>query len=310
MSFYIAVDVGKCFTKVANSDGFSMFFPSTVVELDDPKKRKQGLGRVKDEGKFYHVGDAALKYPRSQYKTSNDNFVLNFRTAIVYALPPGWEEGDVKVALTHAKDDRIMSPKMYNVFSLNLDDIDCFVRPTVTHIMFPGFGSYYSARLEGRNAIVLDIGYSATSVLLVECGSNTVLDVPIVIENGGTNHLFANISSNPKFRAKVNGLSLDSLDIAYRQKELLNDSVYNADKNIAHWWMSIWSSIVNNVNFIKEADIRHVYICGGGAFLIRPFIEAIQYSANSYLTFSISNNPIMGNVQGLIDYVSSRKSHV
>lgn len=273
MNNLISIDTGTAFYKVASNNGFSITLPSISARIDSYRnlRYKAGRGKVTFEGKCYQIGNEVINYNPKLYDIQND-VILNIVTGVAYALPTTWEGGDVSLALTILKSQNSMI-NVLRPFEITLDDRPIYFNISNITYYYPGFGSYKYFRTKfpqfnSGSTIVLDVGFSSTSLIVVDNCTNQVLCSPMLI-NGGVHNLLEQVRKDSNFRTYNNGVELPLKTLLYKPVKHLQQTVNAYNKA---WWLNIIGAVVCIID-LKDYDINTVLVTGGGCSFLKSLFQ-------------------------------------
>jgi hypothetical protein len=281
----IGIDIGFSFNKYAIGTGEGQFgkFPNAVAELRG-NYLTTGDGIYELEGKYYYIGEKAIKQPRENIIEISDHSLMEKFAPlfIIHTINElGYDAKNVKclgLGVSPAFIDKVPEFKKrcsnFTVNGINYN-FDVKVSPQ-------GLGAFKA--LEARKAIVND------DILLVDGGFNTV-DVLFIYDGQvEKNRISADNSfvglgvtrvaqSLGKLIKKKYGfdLSLKEAQFALDAKALRRKGVtYDLLEDVKECIDAYTLELMNEISIRYGSDmekLESVYVVGGVAYLINPNIE-------------------------------------
>lgn len=314
-------------------NGFSVLYDgrktqnirSVVAEFNAPANKRPGDGWVVFNGKHYHVGDAAYRYDMYRSMAVTDKQVNgNIIDSIIltlYLIAPN------RGSMPAATDIILQVPSKNSAYqhelvkalngakgwSVDGKSYDTLIR--VQDVFQEGFGAWYMARRQGLipnggYTLVIDIGAGTAISALIESTSGEVIRTDSYAKSGVI--YLANLLSNDYELRYQNGGKIVRTDQLFNAFEDGSFQIGATGANFrefynvysAQWWKHIWTQVVNSFHTqFDRNDVARVLITGGGAELVRRFIEAAKTKPEFRELFAISGSPLTDNVTGIYNYV-------
>jgi hypothetical protein len=316
----ISADIGNSFAVAFNGSEIHTS-RSVIAPVSSPLNARKGTGLITYEEKQYHVGDNAFKYDMYRMMATNDkqvgssytdslilllNIIAQFKpvqelTYIIIQVP------DTFTSYHHDFVKLINGIKVWSC-----DNQEYYSRLVVKAVYQEGFGSWYMAKradiitdIEGYT-IVIDIGGGTVITTLIANDSEEVLktytyrgkgmvalanllvqDYDLILANDGVvitiEQVFKGFEDET-YRIGLNGANFKPFITRY----------------VREWWLSIWQNVVNTYKKqLHDRVITKVLVTGGGAHVVKPFVEATRNKPGYSDLFEIAHNPLLDNVIGI-----------
>lgn len=310
-----AIDVGNAYS-VSYDGRKSSRCRSIVANPPTLKNTRSGTGVMVYDGSIYHAGVSALRYDIfTDMAVSNKE--QNIRECVVLTLnlisPLRGRLDDTTELVIQVPDTSSTYAhelvKQLNGFKLwVLDGREHRTKIQVRNIYQEGYGSWYvvarTGALKKGYSLIIDIGAGTVIATLIDNMDSECIktlsfrakgavylaeimrhDYDIRDANGGdvlSVEMLFSAFEHPEMRVGSNGISIRPYIGSYTKQ----------------WWSSIWSNILSAYSpQFQRREINKVIVTGGGAELVRPYIEAANAKVPGM--FQIASDPLYDNVKGI-----------
>lgn len=323
----ISIDIGNAYSLYFDGNK-TRTIRSIVAPVTSANNARRGEGLIGYQGEIFHVGENAKKYEMYSMLMNQDKALSidNCLLLLLALLPPqrGTLEENTEVALsfpdmvTTFAHDFGNAAKGAKLWNLDRREYKTIIRIAGTYQ--EGFGSWYMMK---RSRSIPDSGYS----LVIDIGGGTTLGVLIDNESGeviksqtysrmGVVSLAEMMQGDIDLRYENSGdyistdMILDGIEKGTFQlgvSGLIFKDYYEKYRKL--WWKNmfqtkIMSSFANN---FRSRAINAIIVTGGGAEVVRPFVERAMDSAGMGKIFCIANNPLEDNVRGVWFHKNDRR---
>lgn len=326
-SSYYAIDVGNTFS-VLYDGSKTISLKSVISQPRTEFNVRPGSNVVRYNGNIYHVGKDAFKYDMYRVMATQDKqTVSSIDDAVVLTLNligKVLSEYEPSVELSIQVPDLVTDYHHQFTKALNgvkvwsVDKVHFETRILVRDVYQEGYGSWMCAHRAtilppNGYSLVIDLGGGTTITSLVDNRTGEVIRSNSIKKAGVV--CLANLLRADNDLIRDN----DGLPVSVEQVfDALESKTYRIGVNgadfkpylelYAHtWWKYVWDLSVSTYNTqFSRREINRAIITGGGAEVVRPFIEVAK-SKSPVLNelFMISERPLLDNVIGI--YYASEK---
>lgn len=318
----ISIDIGNGYLKVVNQEGQTLHFPTVIKENLDTNI----LGQSRNEysivinSSSYYIGNLAIAKKGTRQWQSNktinvdtplyaalcchllteeDNPEINLCLGLPYNYYIALHRGErITKELTGKEIETIYKDKKKKI--------------KINHVsVYPqGVGAYFSSLydingkpIEGAEnrikALFIDIGYRTIDVVAFESLNNTfelIEENSFSLEEYGMFNAINDIVSNTREQE----LNHNDVEYAIQNNNGIIESMYGdidlkEVEKIAYEKLA--TRITNTINIKLSGEIqryKHIYLTGGGATKLFPYIKKI------YPNIKLQDDPIFCNAKGYL----------
>lgn len=313
-----AIDIGNAFS--VRYDGANVYsVRSVLAEVPSKNNLRKFTGVLEHNGSLYHVGDAAFRYDlyrmmaiaNKQTGSSLADSLVLFLNLISSPLLPNELNVVLQVPETLTSYQHELVKLINGSHTWMLDGIEYKTMVRVRGVYSEGFGSWYMAKRSGLidydgYTAVMDLGGGTAIINLLANDSGEVIksythqqkgvvylanllcaDYDLRLDNNGyivtVEDIFKGFE-NETYQIGVNGASFKSYIPRYAKE----------------WWTTLWKTAVNDFQKqFQQRQITKVLVTGGGAEIVRPFVQAAQRKPGWSELFMLSYDPLNDNVKGI-----------
>lgn len=313
-----AIDIGNAFT--SKFDGAQVIsVRSVIADVPSRLNLRQGSNVIEYGGALYHVGEPAFKYDSYRMMATYNKQVgssLTDSLILLLNVISSAELGDtteivlqVPEMLTNYQHDFVKLVHGFHTWVR--DGIEYKTKIVVKQVYQEGYGSWYMAQRSNAldydgYSIVMDLGGGTVITTLFDNSSGEAIKV-YTYQHKGVVYLANLLIADYQLRIDNSGnvLTVESIFKGF-ENETYRVGVNGASfkpyipRYTRDWWGTVWTTTVNAFQKqLQDRTITKVIVTGGGAEIVRPFVDAARSKPAFANLFMVSFDPLHDNIKGI-----------